>query len=598
MASKYKFIVTVASVDREVFPVNFDKLELRNDTEQGQIFKRTKLSGALIFENIQKEGITDFDYFYAQEQADQCATIYFRIEKNCNDGWNIIWEGRFSTGGGKFDLNRCMFEILPEVVDKYTCIMDYMDTELNVLSGNTIYSAKTALGTVEFFNYHKRSEDDGFGFVVVFEHCTGAGCPDCSCVNLNEFCRYDYHVNEYRIPDGTIVRDEYSVMRREVFTTACTGGTCNADCTDPAVGVWNLLSCDCADVDPTCTWWRCNNFDIELDRLRRLDEIIQQFLTASGCSLTMSSIFFNKNPDVADPFYINKTSGGTLNYITGAATMTANLMIEQKTDAKYPNATQPANIGMWTLGDILDTLRKMFKVYWKIDAFGNFKLEHIDYWDAQVSSIDLTDTSPQYDSFKKKEAYEHNKSEIPESETFYWMDDLVGRNQQDFKGLPIIYRADCVNRGQVQETRVQNVTTDIGMIGNYTNDIADDGFVMIACFKQGSDYYVNSEAGILSSTQLVNGHLAWANLHENYHRYDRYLSEGNMNGIDTVFYSWKQNIKQTQMELSVCCTEFNAEEKFETVLGNDWLTSTYGYVETASYNLKKETLKLTLSYSI
>ncbi len=589
MADKYRYFITYNAVDRQVFPIGLDKVEYDYEQPDDCTFFRKLLSGSLTFINRKVDNNTDFDYFYEIELAAPCDTISFRIEALCDGLWTVDWTGRFSTGKGKFDLNKCEFTVKAEVVDRYTCVLDYWETELNVLSGATRYSATSTIGTVHTLEHFETIENGVTQFSLCQIDNVGIACV---AVDFSEWCFIadESTVDIWDDGAGNIREDRYSVYRREQITTACTGSVCPDDCTPPIVGEWTVLDCNC----PTdCEWWRCNSHEAEYDRLMRVDEIIERFLEEADCELTYRSIFFNRNPDTSDPVYINDTAGGTLNYWTGLATRINHLMLSQKTDIKFPNATDPAVTGMWTLRALLRDLFLMFKATWDIDDDGNFKIEHISYFPRTASTIDLSDAAVDFERFKKMEVYEHRDTEIPEREEFHWMDE-VGTAGTFFKGVPIIYNSVCATKGKIQDWSVEDITTDLEMISTFTNDIDDDGFVMLHCVEVGGDYYIDTDSG------RTNGHLSWTRLHENYHKIDRYLPTGNMNGVpNTVFDLPKPNVKQVVLSVRVCCGDvFDPQNTFLPVIGTADYLGAVGRVLDAKFNMKTQILKLTLGYSI
>jgi len=99
--------------------------------------------------------------------------------------------------------------------------------------------------------------------------------------------------------------------------------------------------------------------------------------------------------------------------------------------------------------------------------------------------------------------------------------------------------------------------------------------------KNEDQWVMQWELGEISAAWRLNGHLSWANLHENYWQHERVRLEGNMNGVDRVigvnpFESRAPNKKQEtikyQKPASQCCDVVNSLNYFTTEQG-------YGYPE-------------------
>lgn len=139
MIQDFRFYVTYSvDVHKEFFPLNFNSTSLIDEPESGQIFRRQKFNGSLIFgtnswaENVSGISInrkTNFDYFFDIQIADPCGKIILEIER---DGLTY-WTGKFAVNDGKFDLDNCTFEVTPQVQDDYSIFDDNGDTQVNIL---------------------------------------------------------------------------------------------------------------------------------------------------------------------------------------------------------------------------------------------------------------------------------------------------------------------------------------------------------------------------------------------------------------------------------------------------------------------------------
>lgn len=368
----------------------------------------------------------------------------------------------------------------------------------------------------------------------------------------------------------------------QLIDIACVG----VDCPATPAGAYFIQS-NCGTTG-YCTFRRCPEVILDQEFRGVFFNTLLEEIAGSICANPVTSIFYDLNPDVTDPLY----SVGT-NYMTGLNNRVAHLLISQMSDVIDPNATNPATIGKVTLKQLLQWARAM-KVYWDIvDVSGTptLRLEHYEYYKS-IQAIDLTEQ--QYLQYVAGfNRYEHLKDRIPRSETFKWA--VAGG--ADFFGKPIIYSDTCSTEGLTVDYMPENLSTDIGYIFGNTS-LSLDGFVMIATDFVAGQYVINSESGNLTGNVFANAHLSWANLHSNYHRWDRYLPFGNMNdNANTPFLSWKPNVKQPTIKVAGCCLSVDAEGYAVTDLG-DTILNKFAFIEKMELDFTTDLLSFDLTYSI
>lgn len=582
MATKYTFKIYYNGQYTTVNPTNFHKNKFTWEQKDEQIFFRKKYNGTFIFDN--KTG--EFNIFWNIEKAGQsCNDILFYVYA-CG---RQVWKGVFSTGGGKFDLDRCTFEVQPQPSDKYNCFLEEIKKEYNVLQmALSIYEIKTVQGTIHNLK-HIRSL---YTFDAHVENECFLDGVNIACPSFTTWCLKNRTFQRFQDSDhpGKHVDVQTSYYSREEITTACSGGLCVA----PSGTGWVLLTSNC----PTgCTYYRCSAFNQTYDSNRKLNDIIEAIVADSECGiLGVKSIFLNINPDTSDPFYA-LTNGGVDNYITASKSWTNQLMISQKADIKDPNASNSASVAVTTLEKILKWLT-MFRVFWDIDANGYLILEHYHWWEEKATNYNFLS----YDKLQLgRNVYEHNNTEVPLDEEFSFMENDPDKYaQKDFKGVPIHYNSPCANIESNTSFVLDDLTTNIEFIHDYPDAISDDGFVMIASELVAGVYYMNNEITLYTGHAKMNGHLSWPNLQYNYWRYDRYLPSGLMNNQQQDFISWKPNVKQVAIEFPWCCAdgEFDPNGKFITVLGTKFLNGKFARMHSAELDVLKDSIKLVFKYSI
>ena len=278
----------------------------------------------------------------------------------------------------------------------------------------------------------------------------------------------------------------------------------------------------------------------------------------------------------------------------------SNLMISQKSDCMNPLSSDPATKGIITLKKLLQNLCEMFQVYWAIDGNGDFRIEHKEYWDnngsyvtANEVDIDLTVIYPVALIGTNEYTFESN---IPIREKFEFGD----ASNIDFVGNNIDY-SECIKKGDEITHSAVDITTDITFV--YLNtELSKVGFCLLHTQKiadqiprfdivtgeQIFDYEIVLEKGILSQKLIPNAHLSWANLHDSYWKYGRYMPYGKMNGVETDFQVRALKY-QSSLSFPYCIGDFDPQKLIRTNLGD-------GAVKTASFSFKTNYITVELEY--
>jgi len=196
--------------------------------------------------------------------------------------------------------------------------------------------------------------------------------------------------------------------------------------------------------------------------------------------------------------------------------------------------------------------------------------------------------------------YVYTKESMPKYEKFAFME-----ADGDFMANDIWYDSLCVNQdpGTNSTELSVNVTTDIEYIQDcmadpdLTDVIADEGFVLLANYEDGGNYYVQlaeTGKGVAPGYPVkFNGDLSWRALHEFFFRHDRIMIEGYLNGLVETFYTAKKTKRQ---EVSVIiCDEFEPEKEITSELGETYFAGAKGIVEKGSLD-PAGMIKLSLLY--
>lgn len=332
-------------------------------------------------------------------------------------------------------------------------------------------------------------------------------------------------------------------------------------------------------------YWCPSGTDKTYSKGTLLSSAIQYLINQMGCGLTIASDFFEWNAVGDATGYVAGT-----NYITGSQQLLTYLSIHQKADV-IDTSNLEVIPSLWnvTFNDLMERLFIIFEVVWFIDSNGLFRLEHINYFNRTLG-LDLTSaTYRKYTLGTNK--YNYLKNIMPKYERYKWSEAQL----LDFVGAEISYEGSlCVSSKKNENIKTydaNDIATDIHYISNFPDDISKDGFVLMVNAISGGGYVVMMEAGLLSGITLANAHLSWANLHYNYHRYNRVLDSGKMNLTTTAFLSTRRTKKQVPVRFPFCCgdTFDPLNNYFTTDIGN-------GVVEKAKLNVRTNEMEVELTF--
>lgn len=291
---------------------------------------------------------------------------------------------------------------------------------------------------------------------------------------------------------------------------------------------------------------------------------------------------FGAGVTVVSEFLTNAT-----NPITQIANRYNYLTISQKSDILYPTSSNPATIGMMSWNGLTKILKAM-NLRWEYnDGIDILTIEHISEWNT-VSSIDIR----AQDLTKSTNKFRYVKEELPKYEYFKWMEAYYN----DFVGEPIWYDSACVSNDSTEFSL--NVTTDIEFIRDCIANaeeakISKDGWVLFSTHPVLTDYYININSGKLEAEVRFNADLSWGRLLVLFHKHNRQLAEGYINGLLTTFYSSKK-VKEQKCDI-IYCDDLNPNRGFITELGEDYFGGQRGEIKKAVVKPYGE-VNLTLVY--
>lgn len=584
--NRYRYIITNRLGTLQAAPLgesNFT-IEWEKDTEGRQDYRKN-LPSKIVFTGPVYQNLLKLE-----RSIYRCDPIDMSVERLCSAGgvetWELWFSGRMSLNEGDWNIDRCEVEIKMEDIPAAACLADGKSQELNLLSEVTtrrsVYASPTNI-EVETVEYSDTHLDPDACDAVLWE---GVGDPTDGGWN------YYYSLHVRNAPTDCSITTRWA---REVVYIPFGGTVPGSEWILVSDG-WpggdrkyarppRMYNCVYTNPDfssPTqITEYNCRllgdeGSNILIDNGLPLEDILEMFMDKFCPGTTVISNFFQINPDVPTG----------INYVTGQPTKTNHLTFFQKSDVKRPGAVENATKLPMTYDKFMQILVTSFNLGWTLEA-GILRIEHVSYFSAALG-LDLT--APRYAAFVNAiNRYSYKNEDIPIREEFKWMEATDG----DFKGLPIYYTKCVTGARNVKTNTVDRAMTDVEMALSYadpdSNVVSDDGMVMVAAGFDGVDYYMISEAAILGGN-LINNSLAWAQLHRDYHKYERPVDEGIMNDVQTTFLSVKPTKKGATLRVPLCCGDvFYANDKIKTILGE-------GIVDKATFSFKDDTLTLDLLY--
>lgn len=582
--NKLKYELTDRLGTLAVVPLGESDFSLEYERENDdKLSYKMQLSGKIVFKGEAFQRIMQME-----NSIYRCEEQTLTILKDCNGNEKTIFVGKISLNEADFNLDRC------EVVLKYSddktdkCFDDGKSNKVNLfqLINNRI-TVKTAsfFGEIETKTCQKNSPNQN---EVPFDYWCGNGDP-----YSQNWTLVSYRANS---PDGT--RNFLSnTWKREII---------EVDCSDTIDPDWVLIEENCGTTGKKKFAKKVSLFDcVTTSYVDEIDQSIYEFtsnckvlgyegmsatidngvlfsdvikeLVRSACpNLIVKSEFFQIDPDVVS----------SINYVTGNASTVNNIVIFQKSDVKRPTDYNNASKLEIELEKLLEFLKKMFNVKWRIE--GNvFRLEHVSRYSKNIGFDITSNELKKYFVGKRIYSYENNK--IPEKEIFKFKEQQGGDWNAE-----IIYSGCVLNKKKNEITYlIDDAMTDIVFaIENPSPDskfVEDAGFCIVSTKKIGSDYFINSEPSQVGSR--LNNVFAWVQLIRDFHYYERPMKTGKVNGVTTEFITTIPTKRGERFAIpyNVCQYDFNPDDIVKTLIGN-------GIVSSAKHRFKDYFLEFELLY--
>lgn len=280
--------------------------------------------------------------------------------------------------------------------------------------------------------------------------------------------------------------------------------------------------------------------DITLRNAYALADVIKLLLGQIDSTLYFEATAFGSD------FLFNTTNPitGDLQALTHFITPKSNIIIN--------DYSQPDTGEMITFGDI-DQLLKAVNLFWWIDRFGNFRIEHIKYfknglrYDSPYIGVNLTTLQePRTGKFwgYHTNKFRYTKEKMPEQIAFGWMD----KQSEYFDGYPIKINSGFVEKGFTQDMKVGKFSSDLSLAVAFPDNFAIEGFFVIGAEFIGGDWVVPFElfdVGTFTNILVQNGFWSYYYLHDRFWKHNLPAEDANINNVDITALSTKRGKEQS-----------------------------------------------------
>jgi len=567
---KYRYYISFNGTDYSEFtPLGHAKLTTEKD--EAHNFYRTKCSNIVISYKFSPAIYATLESYFEDNTKFQ-TQLYYKIYRGDSSTGTLVFSGFSSVNDGKLDKDLGRFEIEPRIDDSYQDFLDSENRDFEVLT-NDCFSWTKEVCYFEKENYGNFSNGSSPN-----DYDTFSG-SDCISYYLLSADSVEDEFNErrcYKAMTRNSLINDFVIIQVTAFTLG-TGeppyceirsGETHASCISNTVQITplgkyilrltgnasnaNIVFFNSAgplvDWDITCyikysqTSWQFTNAGLTLK------EFTTSFITDSDCmnlsySGKVKSTFLWQDALPTDkPSSISSwiTSNANGNYVslTTGANILNNVLILSK-PRMYDTKS-----GSMTFSKFMDYLFTMLRCYWYIDEDGNFRIEHVKYFNKKrvdSTGINLTSGYDQFKPLADKHKFKLLKEQMFNCEQVEWQ--VSSRNQtapyMDFVGFDITY-SKLETSQNVKRWDLSEVCNDFRFMINYPAEAPDSGFALAECesFTSGGStfYEIKLATGAYTGTSFIpNVNMSQANLQESYWTWDRYAGSGYINAGAVTF---------------------------------------------------------------
>lgn len=533
--------------------------KIKPTREDNSVGFRFKFSGSIVLTD------RDFDVVRAVELTDKFKKLYIEIWREVDGFYRKFWSGYFTPFTCNWNLHNSTVEFTPTVIDDYTSLIEGFEVEKNILDieyttdnpsavDNVTTFHATGLGQMEVFELQAQYPG---GQLVGF---VGAGLLQWDAQH-GAYDNWILYKSDFSLNLG-VWTGTHTIIRMVIYTADADGLA-----VPPSTGTWiEIEAVDYAGVP-------CHKYMRLYSETRAIFDTLPEYITTPTTVLGTLVLKGSKHTrgrwveDILqfflDDFQLILKSyffQSTVNPVTHEPeNQTKFMQMEQKSDAKDADSTEPATNGFIKFSELIADLCVTFDLRWWIDG-SYFRIEHVSNL-PETNDVDATAYSGNYNA----RAYTYDSDNIPRRQTLKFMD---GSEDIDFSGLPIVYDAPNTSGRSTDNTtelRVSNFTTDLGKIISEPAQISNNGFLLVSVEKKNNKYVAKTGIGILTGVLKENQYLSASNLISTFYNHDMPLPTATVNGELKTFASTQRRRKQENVTFPY--VDINGFSLVKTALG-------------------------------
>lgn len=584
----FRCYISGSTFSKEVFPFNIHDIARKAKKKDNEIYIRFELTEDLHFTNYPAENIDDATFLYnwvngnSDISRDERLTLLIKqVDNGVEKDW---WTGTFRFYDLKVTTDNTHYidvVLKPDLQDDYTIFDNNKNKDFNIISGLTRNSVGIDYYTdVEFIITESSSPPDSTWklFKMVLYLPAAGFSPD---HNRWIYAREYVSIPRLQTPSGTgwtDLSEQYDDIHKWVrhWDTGFSG-IANYIVIKKYL-IFQEIYTNYNDTTAEFDFYRDKQIIFEggipggwivylyndyYYSLRvsislnysigyTLKDSLQKLISYIDPTRTvMSSFLFNDNDEDGNTYYDNYVlNDGSLNKLTKS-------YLIDKRDFKRPNASQLTSIANVKLEDINKDLFTLFQIFPFIDKQGNYRYEHINYWQRQLG-INLKTNHDEF--INDKYSFDFDKVKFPNREKFT----PIEAGSTDFLENSINYDniAPVDYEENTEEFTTKILYTDVDYILRNLENTSDEGFVLVLL---DDDDNIKVSTGVLSGYDVQNAYLSFANLIPLYWPYNRPYLKGYINGVLTEFTMKK--IKQGEEIEIVSKEDIDPEKLVETYMG-------------------------------
>lgn len=553
---KYRFYLTLPTGEVRVYPDN-PTLDWVDEENEDWGFWRKLLDTELVFTDNAHNTFTELSSI--EESQLMCYKTLLRVERFNGATWVTCWNGYLPFRKGKWSYSTKSVYIKPRPEDIYTCLLDNVEQEVNVLEVEGRLTLQTIEGTIAYTGYLSISGglvqyDDRRLLTLAYAQQQAA---EYAANNLGPNWvlfdwRYEIRADINGAEDWELIvryaREESVAVPVNPNNWVLDGSTYTRvpPLSDTPVQSGNALS------NPTS-----NEYTVELmgsyaivdftaDNAVLLSDALD-YLFSQTCGTQIVSNFFGVNATGSNPDNEEYTE---------AVVDFAKVAMFQASDLIYAGQGEPATVLNISVERLLGGLAKKFPLVLFYDtAISKFRLEHIS-WVSRNRMLNMEARAEDRAMLAGNREYEYSSNDFPFKEL--WNDQFA--TGVDFTDAVIEYNRACATDRKSEKEQKYDAELIFDLKAVYQNEeLIEDKDIRTApvLVALNNDNSVKAGTGAITGRSGVLNHVfASGNIIGKYWMADRPLKSGKVNGVERVFKGTKPVREQNELQTTLTDADY------------------------------------------